>query len=183
LLLKASHSLAQILGVVCRHLKLSDLIHDRLEVAETGDGPADLSIEHGNVFSSAPKQESRFDLFEADSLLKEPRRQVLVGWREWALHTASGLKQTAHLLGVGGLGVCGLRGSHALIGPESIADLDLAGSVLVHGWPDRTNFERTQLFQIRNDRSATLLQSLGEVYVTSPQASAAAIGAEAKVYV
>jgi hypothetical protein len=67
LLLKASHSPAQILCVVYGHLKLSDLINHRLEVAETGDGPADFSIEHGYVLSSAPKQEGRFDLIETNS--------------------------------------------------------------------------------------------------------------------
>ena len=81
-LLKASHSLSQILCVVNGHLKLSDLIDHRLEVAETGYGPANLSIEHGYVLSSAPKQEGRFDLIETDSLPKERSRQLLVRGRE-----------------------------------------------------------------------------------------------------
>ena len=82
LLLKASHSLTQILRVVYGHLKLSDLIHHRLEVAETGDGPADLSIEHGYILSLASKQESGFDLLETHSLTKEASRELLVGRRE-----------------------------------------------------------------------------------------------------
>jgi hypothetical protein len=61
LLLKTSNSLAQVFCVVYGHLKLSGLIHNRLEIAETGDGSADLSIEDGYVLSSAPKQQGRFD--------------------------------------------------------------------------------------------------------------------------
>jgi hypothetical protein len=38
-LLKASHSVAQIICVVHGHLKLSHLINHCSEVAETGDGP------------------------------------------------------------------------------------------------------------------------------------------------
>ena len=133
LLLKASDTLAQILDVVCRHLKLSDLIHHRLEVGKASDGAADLSIEHGYIFSSTPKQKGRFDLFETHLLSKEPSGQLLVRGRQWALHASAGLKQAAYLLGVVSFVACGRRGCHALIGPESIADLDFANRVLVHG--------------------------------------------------
>ena len=100
LLLKVSHALAQILDVVCRHPKLFDLIHHRLEVGKAGDGAADLSIEHRYIFSSTPKQKGRFDLFETHLLSKEPSGQLLVRGREWALHASAGLKQAAYLLGV-----------------------------------------------------------------------------------
>ena len=85
------------------------------------------------TFSSTPKQNGRFDLFETHLLSKEPSGQLLVRGREWALHASAGLKQAAHLLGVGSFVVCGMRGRHALIRPESIADLDFANRVLVHG--------------------------------------------------
>ena len=97
LLLKASDTLAQIFDVVCGHLKLSDLIHHRLEVGKAGYGATDLSIEHGYIFSSTPKQNGRFDLFETHLLSKEPSGQLLVGGREWALHASAGLKQAAYL--------------------------------------------------------------------------------------
>jgi hypothetical protein len=100
LLLKVSHAVAQILDVVCRHPKLFDLIHHRLEVGKAGDGTADLSIEHRYIFSSTPKQKGRFDLFETHLLSKEPSGQLLIRGREWALHASSGLKQAAYLLGV-----------------------------------------------------------------------------------
>jgi len=130
--LKASDTLPQILDVVCGHLKLSDLIHHRLEVGEAGDGAADLSIEHGYIFSSTPKQKGRFDLFETHLLSKEPGDQLLIGGRECAVHASAGLKQAAYLLDVVNFVVCGMRGRQPLIRPESIADLDLTNRVLVH---------------------------------------------------
>lgn len=131
LLLKTSYTLAQILDVVCGHLKLSDLIHHRLEVGKTGDGTADLSIEHATYFR-APKQKGRFDLFETHLLSKEPGGQLLVRGREWAFHASAGLKEAAYLLGVVSFVVCGMREWHSLIRPESIANLDFAHRVLVH---------------------------------------------------
>jgi hypothetical protein len=47
LLLKTSHSLAKILCVVYEHLKLSDHINHRLEVAETDDGPLIVPLSIG----------------------------------------------------------------------------------------------------------------------------------------
>jgi hypothetical protein len=133
LLLKASDTLAQILDVVCGHLKLSDLIDHRMEVSKASDGAADLSIEHGYIFSSTPKQKGRFDLFETHLLSKEPSSQLLVRGRKWAIHASARLKQAAYLLDVVSFVVCDMRGCQPLIGPESIADLDFANVVLVHG--------------------------------------------------
>jgi hypothetical protein len=52
---------------------------------------------------------------------------------ENVLSTHRQARNKAYPHGVLSFVVCGMRGCHALIGPESIADLDFANRVLVHG--------------------------------------------------
>jgi hypothetical protein len=82
LLLSAAQSLAQVLCLILGHLKLPDLINNRLRIAETVNGPADSYTKLAMYFRPRPNRMAVSALLPARLAAGTTWSQLLPRWRE-----------------------------------------------------------------------------------------------------